>query len=207
MTERIKKIVTIVQQWDEKLFNFRGSAGNDYRGSSYILFVPAIGGIILGILMVTYSGESDVITQARILKQTVLCICLINEVLHLPKVFALPGFFRKFLYPFYVLGISIAGIFLTIQIISLILVIFAGLAMIRMMLSTEANFSSGSSTPAQPISTPSGSSSSENKPRTATIDDGSAFGQKLTEVSHGTWRGENGDEYTQAWGGDGFVKK
>ena len=103
---RFEWIPGIIKKLDELLFNFRGSAGKEYQGTSMILYLPAFAGLITGIYCFVYSLSSNKIPLGHI-DFIMYAVWLLNEIFLKEHVFKLPGVFRKFFYPVFVAVITI----------------------------------------------------------------------------------------------------
>lgn len=131
--------LNFTQKIDEFIFNHGGCVSPDYRGARWMTFLPIIAGIGGGSYAFFNDGlGSFTNSEYSQLQYFVLIVWFLNQLLHLPHVFVLPGFWRKFFYPVFVtvvtvvlLGLTLYLVFLTLWIIMifvvfLILAIFGG---------------------------------------------------------------------------------
>ena len=215
----LTRIPGIFQKLDELLFNFRSSSGTDYKGTTNIIYLPVLAGVGTAIYVFISSvimGVSDAVLLGHV-KNIVYTVWVLNEIIHIKRAFILPGFLKKFLYPFFVAFVTLVIyaflFYITFLAINLIfMAIMAAIGIYVIILLIKESFSHQQEiTPSVTPSTSSFSSSSSDKPaktiQTAIIDDGTPFGEKLTKNGSGAWTDTHGNEYEEAWGGDGFKRK
>lgn len=216
------EMANLFQKMDELFFNFRKKAVPEYQGTTKIWVIPTIASFIFGIYAVfhfgllkggTSSATDDILGMAC---AWVFPVWLLNELVLMKRVFILPGIFRKFFYPIFVALLTVVifwvmliGFIIAWWIFMFILALYFAFFVLAPALFAASGSSSSRSDTAPPASMPtcsSDSSSEEQYARTATISDGSAWGTKLTEQSSGSWKGDDGNDYTRNWDGS-FSKK
>lgn len=121
------KLPELVRRLDEFIFNHNGKALENYQGAKHMLSLSILSAIL----------SASILAGIGKFSPGYFCFAtgIFNEIFHIDHVFALPGFFRKFFYPFFVaiisaifLAVLIVGIYLTVQLflfgIALIIVFF-----------------------------------------------------------------------------------
>lgn len=106
MATELNWVSRIFKKLDEFLFNFRGSAGADYEGTSYILYLPALTGFVMGIYCFICALFRNTLPVEHV-DFAMIAVWLLNEFLLIKHSFVLPGFFRKFFYPVFVAVVTI----------------------------------------------------------------------------------------------------
>lgn len=198
----------IFKKLDELLFNFRGSASSDYKGSSHILWLPATAGFIFGIWLFInlYFLQQKGIDALYQMKIVTMAVWFVNELCLIKHVFKLPGFFRKLLYPVFVTIITVPVFLLLVHgtfwfafIVFAIIFLIFGLWLLRILISIACHESRPYSSPT-PISTSSSSAKKDSRPEeVAYIDDGTPWGERITrKEGDATWSGSSG-RYEKNW--------
>ncbi|MBQ9770516.1 MAG: hypothetical protein IJW23_01695 [Lentisphaeria bacterium] len=121
------KIQDQIRKLDEFIFNHKGKALSNYQGAKHMLSLS----LLSGLLSVSILAAIDKLS----LEYFCFATGFFNEIFHIDHIFVLPGFFRKFFYPFFVAIITSAFLLITslvvyavvMGIILLIAIVFIGI--------------------------------------------------------------------------------
>lgn len=191
------KLQDQIRRLDEFIFNHKGKALPNYQGAKHMLS--------LSILSALLSASILFGTDKFSVQNFGVIFWLSNEIFHIDHVFILPGFFRKFFYPFFVAIIT--SVFLSIiavMIYTVVLGVIFILGIIFIGIFMKVAIASNMHTPVSMPSIPTSSGSNNDKAATAVIDNSVTVTQ--TDKNLNVWEGSDGGYYERNFDGS-FTKK